>query len=131
MLFNLLLIKQILDSKKSTTQNLHRDSRKNRMCQNIIIISFLFMISSLPTASIQGSTFKYLVTFELGQLIITVCNSIAFTYQASNFIMHFCINKKFSDAVKVFFGIKEQKRLDLVSHTNGASYVTAVSSRRN
>ena len=110
MVFNILLIKKIVDSKKSTTKNNVRDSRKDKMCINIILISSMFMISSLPTASIQGSTFKYLITFELGQFIITLCNSLAFTYQASNFLMHFCVNKKFSDAVKVSLGFKKVKR---------------------
>ena len=87
--------------------------RKNRMCRNIIIISFLFMLTSLPTASIQGKTIKYLLSFSLGQLIVTLCNSLTFTYQASNFLMHYLVNRKFATAVKVlFFGVENISQLE-------------------
>ena len=72
-----------------------RSGKQTRMVVTIVTISVLFMAFTLPTASIQGSTLIYLLSFDFGQIIISVCNLFAFTFQASNFIMLSLTNRQF------------------------------------
>jgi hypothetical protein len=77
--------------------------KQQKMCRTIIIISFLFMIFTLPTASIQGEVYVYLNSFDVGKLIILLCNSTAYTYQASTFLLLYLTNNIFSKEAALYF----------------------------
>ena len=93
LLFNTFLLKNVIENRNKILTGQNR--KLQRMGITIISISFLFMIFSLPTASIQGQTLSYLFSFDLGQLIVLICNAFAYTFQASNLIMLSFTNKKF------------------------------------
>ena len=97
LLFNSLIIKTVISSRHNISQSV---KRQRKMAFTVLSVSFLFIITSLPTASIQGETIGYLLSFDLGQLIVTCCNSIVFTYQASNFWILSATNGKFRMRVK-------------------------------
>lgn len=111
-LCNILLIKTVVASKKNSSggENKSADKKQVKMGMTIIIISFLFCLFTLPTASIQGSTLVYLLSFNLGQLIVSICNLFAFTYQSSNFIMLFATNSQFSQEFKKIFGLNKKRK---------------------
>ncbi len=111
-LCNILLIMTVVASKRNSSggsENKSADKKQIRMGMTIIIISFLFCVFTLPTASIQGSTLVYLLSFNLGQLIVSLCNMTAFTYQALNFVMLYATNSQFSQEFKTMFRIKPKK----------------------
>ena len=97
-LANILLITTVVRSKRQTKTN--RNGKHTRMVVTIVTISTLFMAFTLPTASIQGSTLVYLLSFDWGQIIISVCNVFAFTFQASNIIMLSLTNRQFFKELK-------------------------------
>lgn len=119
-LCNILLIMTVVNSKKSFAKKDGKasvaDKKQIKMAMTIIIISLLFCLFTLPTASIQGSTLVYLLGFNFGQLVVAFCNMFAYTYQAINFIMLTATNSQFEQELKVVFGIKPKaKRTKTVS----------------
>ncbi len=99
-------------------KRMNRDvKRQRRMAFTVISVSFLFIFCSLPTASIQGETIGYLLSFDLGQLIVTCCNSIVFTYQACNFFNLFLTNRKFRLTVKKFLSLSNAESVTITNNT--------------
>ena len=98
----------------------NQSKKQNKMGITIIIISIVFMVFSLPTASIQGELLSYLLSFDLGLLIITICNSLSFTYQASNFFLLLLTNQAFKREFNILFGWRSAAKKTFV-HTNGGS----------
>ena len=116
-LCNILLILTVLNSKKSFAKKKEKDGKQSsadrkqfKMATTIIIISVLFVLFTLPTASIQGSTLVYLLGFNAGQLVVAFCNMFAYTYMASNFLMLAATNSQFEQEVKLVFGIKPKPK---------------------
>ena len=112
LLFNSFLLKNVLENRNKILTGQNRKLQK--MGITIISISFLFMIFSLPTASIQGETLSYLFSFDLGQLIVLICNAFAYTFQASNLLMLSFTNKKFMrEFEKIWCFTKASKQINL------------------
>ena len=107
---NIILIKSVLESKrKASTSESKSIYRKHiRMGMTIVIISFLFCIFTLPTASIQVP-FTTMIAYDTGQLILSICNVFSFTYHASNFLMLFFTNTQFSKEFKTVLGLRRNK----------------------
>ncbi len=82
------------------------NKKQQKMGITIITVSFVFMLFTLPTASIQGKVYGYLISFDLGKLIILLCNAFTFTYQSSSFILYYITNSVFRKEVKNFFAIR-------------------------
>ena len=61
----------------------------------------------------QGETLVHLLSYDMGLLIVSICNALAFTYQATNFLMHYIINRKFSNKInQMICGKKNEKRMN-------------------
>ena len=102
-IFNSLIIKTVISTRKNLNQSL---SKQRKMAFTVLSISFLFIICVLPTSSIQGSI-GYLLSFEVGQLIVACCNSLVFTYQASNFWILSFTNARFLSAFMRIIGFSK------------------------
>lgn len=78
--------------------NLSR-KRKTEMTRTIIIVTFLFVVLSVPSAF---ATFYYnqLVVLDIGPMLITLLDDIQFSFPAFNFIILYFTNKLFAQEVK-------------------------------
>ena len=98
--FNTQLIYLVYKNKNRS--NLTTSNNKEiKMSITVITITILFILFTLPTASIQYNiVYKNLYSTELGQLCILLCNAVTYTYQASNFIILYLSNNQFSMELK-------------------------------
>ena len=126
------LIMTVVDSKRKITggrvTNTSAERKKIRMGMTIIIISVLFCLCTLPTASIQGSTLNYLLTLDYGVVIIHFCNMFAFTFQASHFLMLYLTNSQFSNEFKAMCNTKTNSEIG-VTGTNTMNLNKNIKSR--
>ena len=89
----------------STTQtaetNLAVIRRKREMTKTILIITFLFALTSLPSNVAIGFFNEELISLRiLGQLLYNIFIGIQMTYPAFNLFILYFSNKLFAQAVK-------------------------------
>ena len=110
--FNFVIVSTIyLKNKNMSTirnqsDNVRRSKKQNKITRTIVIITFLYIVFSLPTASIQGEVYALLDSTIIGRFFITLFNFLSFFYQASNFFLLFLTNKQFSKEVRNIFRIQ-------------------------
>ena len=116
-LVNLMIIwKATRFERVSTTQtadtNLAVIRRKREMTKTILIITFLFALTSLPSSVAIGYFNDQLSVFNEGQLLYNILIGIQMTYPAFNLFILYFSNKLFVQNVKsiIFRG-----------HSNGES----------
>ncbi len=73
------------------------------MSISVIVITLLFIVFTLPTASVQGNVLISLLNNDYGQFVLQILNCLTFTYQASNYIMLYISNKKFKQEARNIF----------------------------
>ena len=107
--FNSLLIYTILKEKKRVSTMIDNSAyirhlkKKNKTTRTIVIITFLFILFSLPTASIQGNGYNLLNRTIIGKIIVHFFNLFSFFYQGLNFLMLYFTNKKFKREYKALY----------------------------
>jgi hypothetical protein len=74
------------------------------MSISVIVITLLFIVFTLPTASVQGNVLISLLNSDYGQFILQILNCLTFTYQASNYLMLYVSNKRFKQESRNILG---------------------------
>ena len=105
---------QRLNSTRSTAHK-----RKAQMTKMILLITFLYIITSLPNIILAGYLYVYFIRFYYGQMITNIIRAIQTFYPAFHtFIQHFS-NKHFAAEMR-----------DIISKFK-LSHVTVISSNLN
>lgn len=73
------------------------------MTRSILIITFLFVIVSLPSNVIFGFLFFDVIVIYESQMIFNLVIGIQMSYSAFNFFILYFYNKRFSHEVKSIF----------------------------
>lgn len=104
---NLLLIKETLYKSRAVVASTSHESqaKRKRMSLSILIMTITFILLTLPTTIAGGYFIKTLISTELGFTILFICDSLAFSYHALNFVVFLVFNKKFSREFKLFIRI--------------------------
>ena len=76
--------------------------RKMEMTRSILIITFLFVIISLPSNVIFGFLFFDVFAIVESQMIFNLVIGIQMSYPSFNFFILYFSNKRFSQEVKSF-----------------------------
>ncbi len=104
--FNVLLIYSTR-SRNFSNVSRKRKSEQRRMTHSVITITLLFMASTLPTASIQGQTLKFFLTYALGEFWVLFCNFFTFSFQASTFPILYLTNSQIKAEFKKIISRKK------------------------
>jgi hypothetical protein len=76
-------------------------TRKRQLGLTITILTFYFIIATIPSGLITGFFYEKLnPNPKQGNLIIFICDSLAFTYHSSKFIVLVLFNSKFKQEYK-------------------------------
>ena len=81
-------------------QNTRQMKRKREMTITILIITFLFVILSLPSNIVFGYFYSYLLVIDEGTMISDLVIGIHMSFPAFNFFILYFSNKRFSQEVK-------------------------------
>ena len=81
-------------------QNTSQMRRKREMTKTILLITFLFVIITLPANVVVGFFYTDLLIIYEGQMIFDLVVGIQMSYPAFNFFILFFSNKLFSQEVK-------------------------------
>lgn len=87
---------------KSTTSESNKTGvkRKREMTRTILVISFVFVVISLPANVIVGYYLGFMMSEQEGQLVFNFVVGLQMSYPAFNFFILFFSNKLFSQEVK-------------------------------
>ena len=77
--------------------------RKTQMTRMIIFITFLYIVTSLPSTIITGYLYDNVSSLDVGQMIINLIDGIQFSYPAFNLFILFFSNKLFAEELKRTF----------------------------
>ena len=80
-------------------QNTSEMKRKREMTKTILLITFLYVIISLPSNVLVGFLYFDLLD-DYGQMIFNLVNGLQMSYPAFNFFILYFSNKRFSKEVK-------------------------------
>ena len=97
-IFNIQLISVVYKNKNHSNFTTSKN-KEIKMSISVIAITILFIVCTLPTASISF-VYEKLYSTDYGQLCILLCNILTYTYQASNLIILYLTNKQFSVELK-------------------------------
>ena len=78
--------------------------KKAEMTRSILIITFLYIILSLPDTIISAFFSKTFEQIEIGYLMFDLVNILHSSYPAFNFFILFFSNKVFNQEVRVLLG---------------------------
>lgn len=84
-------------------QKSNSNKRKLEMSRSIVIITFSYILLTLPGAIINGYFYVTLTVYDYGQIIINFFGCISFTFPAFNFFTLFFTNKMFAKEFKSIF----------------------------
>jgi Na+/H+ antiporter NhaC len=91
-------------------------AKKAEMTRTIILITFLYILLTLPGAIIAGYFYNTLIVSDIGSIFIILSSNIQFIYQAFNFFILYFTNKLFAKEVRRLFGCgRRQFRSNRVS----------------
>jgi hypothetical protein len=103
---------QFTRARRATNPSLNGVARRTQMTRMILLITFLFILLTLPSAIISGYFFGAIYQLEYGKMAINLINAIQFTYPVFNFFIMFFTNKLFEQEVKsLFSGIRINTRV--------------------
>ena len=108
-IFNFIFIYVLYIKKNQSTSS--SNNKETKLIKTIIAVTILFIVFTLPTASIQGKVYTFLYSTELGQLCILLCNSFTFTYQGNNLLLLYLTNKQFVKEIKSIFNRNRISRI--------------------
>ena len=113
--FNILLIFSTR-VRNFNSMSASRRNEQKRMTYSIMTMTLMFMASTLPTASIQGKTFKFFLTYPLGEFWVQFCNFFTFTFQASTFPILYFTNTQIQKEFKsIFCGFQNSSEMTLAT----------------
>jgi hypothetical protein len=132
LIFNILLIFEVRKSRLSISANNNSFAlkRKFQMSLTVIILTFSFIIMTLPGAIVSGFFFAIFTFTDEGYFKLILFDSITFSYHAFNFFILLLSNKKFSEAFKSMvcnlfskakLSIETTNRLQKTTTRNGTS----------
>jgi hypothetical protein len=78
----------------SLSNSSSRKSKRNSMNKTVIILTFLFILMTLPSAC-ASYFFDQLFVSEHGRFIVALCDAISFSYHGLNFVVYFLTNRRF------------------------------------
>lgn len=101
---------QIAAERGSSITNGASNKRKSEMTRSILIITFSYVLLTLPAAIVNGYFFVILNVMDYGPIIINIFGSINFSFPACNFFTLLYSNKIFAKELKSIIGeLREQK----------------------
>jgi hypothetical protein len=95
LIFNLLLIRKTLFHKTKNLDNNRAMRKKRKLTITLVLISFEFIILTLPANIAFGFFYPYFKTFNFGNSILMFLDFIKFFYHSSLFLNCFLTNQKF------------------------------------
>ena len=98
--------------------------RKAQMTRMILMITFLYIILSLPGAIVSGYFYNDIFALDHGTMLINLLNAIQFTYPACNFFILFFTNKLFAKEIKSVFSFNN--RVSVSSRSNNSAQKSPV-----
>ena len=94
--FNILLIYTTLLSKNSKMKESEKVAKKKtKLTISLLVITFCFIVLTLPSTIAWGYLPDYLYSFEYGALVLSTLDDFSFSNHASVFITSFVSNYKF------------------------------------
>ncbi len=91
---NIFLLRKAFESFKRKSSS----TKSSAFARSILINNILFFLMTLPTAFVSYY-FNHLFASEGGRLVITLANSVSFSYHAMCFFTNFLTNLKFRNEV--------------------------------
>ena len=109
------LHKNVVQSQSQpTVVNETRSARKKaEMTRSILIITFLYIIVTLPGTILTGFFFISMMSLDIGLMLLNIIDIIHFSYPAFNFFILYFSNKLFCQEVKIFFGRMKRNKVDV------------------
>lgn len=107
---------------ESTLVSLRRAKRKAQMTKTILLITFIYIFTSLPGILQTGYFYTTIIVLESGQMIVSLINAIQFSYPAFNFFILYFTNRLFANEVKRLLSrFKRNKVASLSMNLNARS----------
>lgn len=91
--------------------------RKTEMTRTILILTFLFIFTSLPSTIITGYFYDSVAYLNIGQIVINLINGIQFSYPAFNFFILYFTNKLFADEFKAILSKIKGNQVSMMNQT--------------
>lgn len=109
-----------ITSTPNSIANARTSKRKSEMTRTVIIITLLYILTSLPNTVVAGYFYFAIMELSTGQMIMNIINIVQMSYQTFNFFILFFSNRLFSEEVKThFFKITNGSHTVITnSHTN-------------
>jgi hypothetical protein len=86
-----------------------RNKRKTEMTRSILILTFTYIIFSLPNSIVNGYFYLDIISRDIGRLVIILVANIQFTFPALNFITLLYSNKLFAKEFRKLIRRKKKK----------------------
>lgn len=122
-----------VESHSKTTET-RKNKRKAQMTRAILILTFIFIMATLPSTIITGYLYDEVIHLEIGQIIINLIDGIQFSYPAFNFFILFFSNKLFEEQVRNLLVIKMKTNKisasTRFSENNNNSFMQKTNTRR-
>jgi hypothetical protein len=113
---SLILITAVQNSNIVDPNSSGISARKRQLGLTITILTFYFIIATIPSGLITGFFYEKLnPNPKYGNLIIFICDSLAFTYHSSKFIVLVLFNSKFKQEFK-------QMRMEIVDKSKNIRF---------
>ncbi len=117
---NLFLLSKAFESfKRKSSQS----NKSSAFARSILINNLLFFLMTLPTAFVSYY-FNRLFATEGGRLVITLANSVSFSYHAMCFFTNFSTNLKFRNEILriIKYSNKQGTGLSTVVNCDNSTY---------
>lgn len=104
--------------------------KKSEMTRTILIITFLYIILSLPGTIQTGYVYEDILKLQidLANFIINILNGLQFSFQAFNFFILYFSNRLFSQEVKrILLNLKSSNQVLRTTGTTGGKSKTNAS----
>lgn len=85
---------------QSTLASIRQAKRKAQMTKTILLITFIYIIATLPGILQTGYFYTIVIVYDWGPMFVSLINAIHFTYPAFNFFTLYFTNKLFADEIR-------------------------------
>lgn len=116
---SLLLIKSVFCNKMNQVgpmTNSAQKRHKRSMTLTLIVITFSFILFTLPSSIAGGYLYRQMISSENGLATLYLLNNISFSFHSFNFIVFLIFNKKFQNEFKKI--IRKGKRTTKMTTTH-------------
>lgn len=97
--------------------------KKNSANITVISLTFLFIVLTSPLAVVANSYTELIKTLS-GKLIISIGDSLSFSFHCLSIIILMITNKRFFREMKALFGIKDNNTNNNINNNNINNYPT-------